>query len=252
MRRRTGRRARARGLRAPTPSRRHPSPRSNPTRRNPSSSASSRTRPRRPSPAHRSAVVRSTCKAKCTTGSIQGMASNSIIFRSVRIPLNSLQNSRFRRRPCSRGARSRPGRPGRRRRPQKSRPPGRTPFEAACDRRRSGSRRASPASSIAIAELDTGHVVSRRIRSRPETIASVTKMFSTAAALHFLGPDYKFKTTVWRRGEVRDGSSSARCWSSAGETRTSRAASTTTISTPCSTSGPSGLKQAGIVRVAGT
>src|SRR5262249_54077512 len=26
-----------------------------------------------------------------------------------------------------------------------------------------------------------------------------------AAALHFLGPDYKFKTTFWRRGEIREG-----------------------------------------------
>jgi D-alanyl-D-alanine carboxypeptidase/D-alanyl-D-alanine-endopeptidase (penicillin-binding protein 4) len=34
---------------------------------------------------------------------------------------------------------------------------------------------------------------------------SLTKLFSTAAALHFLGPDYKFKTTFWRRGEIKDG-----------------------------------------------
>ena len=30
-------------------------------------------------------------------------------------------------------------------------------------------------------------------------------MFSTAAALHFLGPDYKFKTTFWRRGDIKEG-----------------------------------------------
>jgi len=30
-------------------------------------------------------------------------------------------------------------------------------------------------------------------------------MLSSAAAIHFLGPDYKFKTTFWRRGDVRDG-----------------------------------------------
>ncbi len=31
----------------------------------------------------------------------------------------------------------------------------------------------------------------------------MTKLFSTAAALHFLGPDYKFKTSFWRRGDVQ-------------------------------------------------
>jgi D-alanyl-D-alanine carboxypeptidase/D-alanyl-D-alanine-endopeptidase (penicillin-binding protein 4) len=59
--------------------------------------------------------------------------------------------------------------------------------------------------SIAIAELDTGAPVFERNPKTPETIASVTKLFSTAAALHFLGPDYKFRTTFWRKGEVHDG-----------------------------------------------
>ncbi|HTO74706.1 MAG TPA: D-alanyl-D-alanine carboxypeptidase/D-alanyl-D-alanine-endopeptidase [Thermoanaerobaculia bacterium] len=59
--------------------------------------------------------------------------------------------------------------------------------------------------SISIAELDTGAPVFEKNAATPETIASVTKMFSTAAALHFLGPDYKFKTTLWRRGDVQDG-----------------------------------------------
>jgi D-alanyl-D-alanine carboxypeptidase/D-alanyl-D-alanine-endopeptidase (penicillin-binding protein 4) len=59
--------------------------------------------------------------------------------------------------------------------------------------------------SISIAELATGQPVFERNPGAPQTIASVTKLFSTAAALHFLGPDYKFKTTFWRRGEVHDG-----------------------------------------------
>jgi D-alanyl-D-alanine carboxypeptidase/D-alanyl-D-alanine-endopeptidase (penicillin-binding protein 4) len=59
--------------------------------------------------------------------------------------------------------------------------------------------------SISIAELETGAPVFEKNAATPETIASVTKMFSTAAALHFLGPDYKFKTTLWRRGDVQDG-----------------------------------------------
>lgn len=40
----------------------------------------------------------------------------------------------------------------------------------------------------------------------PETIASVTKLISTATALHYLGSDYRFRTTFWRRGEIRQGS----------------------------------------------
>ncbi len=59
--------------------------------------------------------------------------------------------------------------------------------------------------SIEIADLATGEPVFARNRDAPEAIASVTKLFSTAAALHFLGPDYKFKTTFWRRGEIKDG-----------------------------------------------
>ena len=63
----------------------------------------------------------------------------------------------------------------------------------------------SAAVSVAIAELETGEVVYARNPDQAETIASVTKMLSSAAALHYLGPTYKFHTTFWRRGEVHDG-----------------------------------------------
>ena len=59
--------------------------------------------------------------------------------------------------------------------------------------------------SISIQDLDSGQVLFERNPQAPQTIASITKLFTTAAALHFLGPDYKFKTTFWRRGEIRDG-----------------------------------------------
>lgn len=59
--------------------------------------------------------------------------------------------------------------------------------------------------SIQIAELDSGDVVYEKNPKQPETLASVTKMLSTAAAIHYLGADYKFKTTFWRRGDVKDG-----------------------------------------------
>lgn len=59
--------------------------------------------------------------------------------------------------------------------------------------------------SISIADVETGQGVFEQNPQTPEVLASVTKLFSTAAALHFLGPAYRFKTTFWRRGEVRDG-----------------------------------------------
>jgi D-alanyl-D-alanine carboxypeptidase/D-alanyl-D-alanine-endopeptidase (penicillin-binding protein 4) len=59
--------------------------------------------------------------------------------------------------------------------------------------------------SIAVADLGSGETVFEKDARTPETMASVTKMISTAAALHYLGPAYKFRTTFWRRGEIRDG-----------------------------------------------
>ena len=59
--------------------------------------------------------------------------------------------------------------------------------------------------SIQIAELTSGQVVYEKNPKQHEKLASVTKMLSTAAAIHYLGADYKFKTTFWRRGDVKDG-----------------------------------------------
>lgn len=59
--------------------------------------------------------------------------------------------------------------------------------------------------SVQIVELATGQSVFERNADSPQSIASITKLFSTGAALHFLGPDYRFRTTFWRRGAIRDG-----------------------------------------------
>jgi D-alanyl-D-alanine carboxypeptidase/D-alanyl-D-alanine-endopeptidase (penicillin-binding protein 4) len=59
--------------------------------------------------------------------------------------------------------------------------------------------------SVAISDLETGEIAYTRNPDQPETIASVTKLISSAAALHYLGPTYKFRTTFWRRGEIREG-----------------------------------------------
>lgn len=59
--------------------------------------------------------------------------------------------------------------------------------------------------SISVADVESGQTVFEKNPDQPQTIASITKMFTTAEAIHFLGPDYKFKTTFWRHGEIRDG-----------------------------------------------
>ena len=47
-----------------------------------------------------------------------------------------------------------------------------------------------------IEELDTGNVVYSHDADRLFTPASNTKLFTTAAALALIGPDYRFRTTV--------------------------------------------------------
>ncbi len=86
-----------------------------------------------------------------------------------------------------------------------ARPPASSPLQAALERacRRPPARPAGI--SLEIADLQTGAVVFERNPDQPETIASLAKMLATAAALHYLGPDYKFKTTFWRRGEIGGG-----------------------------------------------
>jgi D-alanyl-D-alanine carboxypeptidase/D-alanyl-D-alanine-endopeptidase (penicillin-binding protein 4) len=91
--------------------------------------------------------------------------------------------------------------------------------------------------SIFVADLETGEKVFEKNPSTPETIASVTKLFSTAAALHYLGPAYKFQTTFWRRGEIKEGNLMAPSWSSGEGTRTFQEGSTTTTPSRSSTSG---------------
>jgi D-alanyl-D-alanine carboxypeptidase/D-alanyl-D-alanine-endopeptidase (penicillin-binding protein 4) len=79
------------------------------------------------------------------------------------------------------------------------------PFPAALASAARGAPAASRGVSVVVSNLDDGSVVFQKNPDQPETIASVTKMFSSAAALHYLGSDYKFKTTLWRKGEIHDG-----------------------------------------------
>src|SRR5882724_9205430 len=58
---------------------------------------------------------------------------------------------------------------------------------------------------ILVVDAKTGKTLYERNADQMFCPASVTKLYSTAAALSDLGADYRFQTPVVRRGEVRDG-----------------------------------------------
>jgi D-alanyl-D-alanine carboxypeptidase/D-alanyl-D-alanine-endopeptidase (penicillin-binding protein 4) len=58
---------------------------------------------------------------------------------------------------------------------------------------------------LLVVDSATGKTVYERNADRMFCPASVTKLFSTAAALVDLGPDHRFKTPVVRRGEISEG-----------------------------------------------
>src|SRR6266540_59861 len=168
------------------PRRRQPSPRSKPTRRKPSSSASSRTE------SSKVRVGSSNLKGERPASTVGGKTAsthyNFRVLRSCRSPrsigavllaltfASPLQSA------------------------------DRESVRAALEQvaRRIPAR--FPGVSIQIADEETGEVVFEREADLPQTIASVTKLITTATALHYLGPNYKFRTSFWRRGEIRQGS----------------------------------------------
>ena len=58
---------------------------------------------------------------------------------------------------------------------------------------------------LLVVDVASGRVVYEREADRLFCPASVTKLFTTAAALAELGAEHRFKTPVVRRGEVKDG-----------------------------------------------
>ncbi|MEP6995870.1 MAG: D-alanyl-D-alanine carboxypeptidase, partial [Acidobacteriota bacterium] len=109
----------------------------------------------------------------------------------------------------------------------------------------------SAGTSIAITELASGQSVYARNPDSLETIASVTKLISSAAALHYLGPNYKFATTLWRRGEIRDGNLQGSLLVVGGGDPNISGRFHEDDSFAIFDKWAEGLKQAGIVRVAG-
>lgn len=58
---------------------------------------------------------------------------------------------------------------------------------------------------VLIVDSKTGETLYARNAEKLMTPASVTKLYSCAAALAHIGPDYRFTTPVYRRGEVTSG-----------------------------------------------
>lgn len=58
---------------------------------------------------------------------------------------------------------------------------------------------------ILVVDAKTGDAVFSRNPDKFATPASVTKLFSCAATLVALGPDFRFETPIYRRGEIVDG-----------------------------------------------
>jgi D-alanyl-D-alanine carboxypeptidase/D-alanyl-D-alanine-endopeptidase (penicillin-binding protein 4) len=58
---------------------------------------------------------------------------------------------------------------------------------------------------VLVVDAKTGQTLYERDADRLFMPASVTKLFSCAAALAAFGPDHKFETPVYRRGEVKEG-----------------------------------------------
>jgi PBP4 family serine-type D-alanyl-D-alanine carboxypeptidase len=55
---------------------------------------------------------------------------------------------------------------------------------------------------VLVRDLNTGETLYARDAERMLIPASNTKLFTTAAALHILGGDYRFRTQVWMRGTL--------------------------------------------------
>jgi D-alanyl-D-alanine carboxypeptidase/D-alanyl-D-alanine-endopeptidase (penicillin-binding protein 4) len=58
---------------------------------------------------------------------------------------------------------------------------------------------------ILVVDAQTGKAIYEHDADRLFLPASTTKLYSCATALDALGPDYRFETPVYRRGEVKDG-----------------------------------------------
>jgi D-alanyl-D-alanine carboxypeptidase/D-alanyl-D-alanine-endopeptidase (penicillin-binding protein 4) len=82
---------------------------------------------------------------------------------------------------------------------------GSTPLQQAVGLEVGRAVRLSSAMGVHIVEVGSGDVVYTYNADDPRTIASNTKLFTTAAALDAFGPGYLFETRLAMRGQVQDG-----------------------------------------------
>lgn len=66
-------------------------------------------------------------------------------------------------------------------------------------------RRVAPSLGVHVVDVESGDEVYAYNADRPQILASNTKLFTTAAALELLTPDYQFETPVLIRGATYDG-----------------------------------------------
>ncbi len=85
----------------------------------------------------------------------------------------------------------------------KPRPP--VPLPAALDSQVRSARQVSKSVGVHVVDLDNGGTVYSWDADTPKIIASNTKLFTTAAALDGLGPDYSFETRLLINGKVENG-----------------------------------------------
>jgi D-alanyl-D-alanine carboxypeptidase/D-alanyl-D-alanine-endopeptidase (penicillin-binding protein 4) len=79
------------------------------------------------------------------------------------------------------------------------------PLPAALDSQVRSARQVSKSVGVHVLDLDNGGTVYSWDADTPKIIASNTKLFTTAAALDTLGPDYSFETRLLINGKVESG-----------------------------------------------
>lgn len=80
-----------------------------------------------------------------------------------------------------------------------------TAMSRALGQRIAEARRASPDLGVHVVEVESGAEIYGYHEDELQVLASNTKLFTTAAALDILGPDFRFETPLLIRGAVYDG-----------------------------------------------
>lgn len=80
-----------------------------------------------------------------------------------------------------------------------------TPFVHAVERFVQDPSLKSATIGFSLVDLDTGHEVAGYQSEKVVIPASILKLWTTGAALHYLGPDFRFKTELLHNGQIENG-----------------------------------------------